>query len=530
MADIFLSYARADAQAALQIKTALEALGLTVFFDTVNLDAGDEFPTVLEDEIAGAGVVVTCWTTHALTRDWVLTECKLARVQGKLVPVEIGEISDDVISVAYSKIDRCDLKAFQGNASHPEWQKLVRTLERRLGKSDLLKLAAKRAEEERKAREKERERLARLEQQHAELKKRKGGLRAWHWAVGALITLAVGAGASYWVWQQQSEQIRNRLIPAEIRAQLDDPETWSRHSREAVEAILAREDIDLSQLIQAASIDSDAAFLAGSAFFNGVGGVTQDHTAAARLYLAACEGGNMRGCHNLGGQYQNGEGVAQDWAEAVRLSRRACEGEYMPGCHNLGFLYEKGQGVEQDWAEAVRLFRLACEGGVMGGCTNLGIRYANGEGVAQDQAEAVRLYRLACEGGDMNGCNNLGVLYANGEGIAQDQAEAVRLYRLACEGGVMGGCNNLGVQYARGEGVAQDWAEAVRLYRLACEGEDMGGCNNLGLRYANGEGVAQDQAEAVRLYRLACEGGVVQACGNGFLASRGLSQSSPPPP
>jgi hypothetical protein len=55
MADVFLSYARADRLKAEQVKAALEGAGLSVFFDVEGLDGGDLFPDVLDREVKTAG-------------------------------------------------------------------------------------------------------------------------------------------------------------------------------------------------------------------------------------------------------------------------------------------------------------------------------------------------------------------------------------------------------------------------------------------------------------------------------------------
>ena len=47
---------------------------------------------------------------------------------------------------------------------------------------------------------------------------------------------------------------------------------------------------------------------------------------AESLYRQACDGGEMRGCNNLGVMYQFGDGVTQDLALALSLYQRACEG------------------------------------------------------------------------------------------------------------------------------------------------------------------------------------------------------------
>jgi hypothetical protein len=62
------------------------------------------------------------------------------------------------------------------------------------------------------------------------------------------------------------------------------------------------------------------------------GGVTQDFDRAADLYEQACDGGDMRGCTNLGNMYQVGDGITQDLSRAASLYERACDGGWERAC------------------------------------------------------------------------------------------------------------------------------------------------------------------------------------------------------
>jgi hypothetical protein len=69
--------------------------------------------------------------------------------------------------------------------------------------------------------------------------------------------------------------------------------------------------------------------------------------------------------------YANGQGVAIDEKEAARLYRKACDGGNMRGCSNLGGMYANGQGLEMDEKEAARLYRKACDGGYKDACSHV---------------------------------------------------------------------------------------------------------------------------------------------------------------
>jgi TPR repeat protein len=185
----------------------------------------------------------------------------------------------------------------------------------------------------------------------------------------------------------------------------------------------------------------------------------------------------------LGGYWIRGADCSLDADEATNdparavVHQKACDGGDARGCFNLGFVYANGEGVTKDLARAAELYQKACEGGDANGCNNLGVQYAKGEGVGKDLVRATELQQKACEGGDARGCFNLGGRYANGEGVGKDLARATELQQKACDGGVAKGCFNLGVQYAKGEGVGKDLARAAELHQKACDGGDSTICH-----------------------------------------------------
>ncbi len=61
--------------------------------------------------------------------------------------------------------------------------------------------------------------------------------------------------------------------------------------------------------------------------------------------------------------YRKGNGVPQDDYKAVKLYRKACNGGNVRGCNNLGNMYDEGKGVPQDYDKAIKLYKKACNGG-----------------------------------------------------------------------------------------------------------------------------------------------------------------------
>ena len=88
MADVFISYARTDRDAAAALAAWLEAHGYSVWWDSA-LSGGENFSRRIEQELAAAAAVVVLWSQAAAGSDWVRDEAATAKAAGKLVPASI---------------------------------------------------------------------------------------------------------------------------------------------------------------------------------------------------------------------------------------------------------------------------------------------------------------------------------------------------------------------------------------------------------------------------------------------------------
>lgn len=91
MADVFLSYAQADAKRAKQVADALEAKGWTVWWD-VSLVAGDRFRTRIGEELHSARCVVVLWSATSIESDWVIDEADDGKKRRILVQALIEKV------------------------------------------------------------------------------------------------------------------------------------------------------------------------------------------------------------------------------------------------------------------------------------------------------------------------------------------------------------------------------------------------------------------------------------------------------
>jgi hypothetical protein len=87
MADIFISYAKADHDLAAKLAAVLGAEGWTVWWDK-SLTSGDPYRDEIMKQLAAARAVITIWTATSIKSDWVRAEAGRAKADGKLIPVK----------------------------------------------------------------------------------------------------------------------------------------------------------------------------------------------------------------------------------------------------------------------------------------------------------------------------------------------------------------------------------------------------------------------------------------------------------
>lgn len=88
MADVFLSYARADQAKIEKLAIAVEASGKSLWWDR-QIDGGRQFAKDIERELQQASAVVVAWSKDSIESHWVLDEAGFARDQGKLIPISL---------------------------------------------------------------------------------------------------------------------------------------------------------------------------------------------------------------------------------------------------------------------------------------------------------------------------------------------------------------------------------------------------------------------------------------------------------
>ena len=92
MADIFVSYAKADRPLALKVAAMLEAEGWKVWWDK-SLAVADLYRDEIMKQLAAARAVITIWSPTSVRSDWMRAEAGRAKADGKLIPVKTPDVA-----------------------------------------------------------------------------------------------------------------------------------------------------------------------------------------------------------------------------------------------------------------------------------------------------------------------------------------------------------------------------------------------------------------------------------------------------
>jgi hypothetical protein len=95
VADIFISYAREDAETAAELSRLFEHVGLSVFWDR-SIVAGTPWGDVVEHELKACKCVVVLWSAASVTSRWVKTEARYALERNRLVPAILDDVEPPI--------------------------------------------------------------------------------------------------------------------------------------------------------------------------------------------------------------------------------------------------------------------------------------------------------------------------------------------------------------------------------------------------------------------------------------------------
>lgn len=118
MADVFASYASEDRARVAPIIAALEAEGLTVWWDQ-RIDIGAGFDRVIERELESCACVVVFWSAASVDSEWVRAEAQEGIDRKILVPVLLDDVRPPLV------FRRMQAANFSRKRPGPEMERLV---------------------------------------------------------------------------------------------------------------------------------------------------------------------------------------------------------------------------------------------------------------------------------------------------------------------------------------------------------------------------------------------------------------------
>ena len=120
MADIFISYAREDAERVQRIADAFAAGGYDVWWDP-EIAPGTQFDDVIDKEIDAAKAVVVVWSENSVASRWVREEANDGLERGVLIAAKIEDVAPPR---GFKLVQMADLTDWSGDSDHREWQKV----------------------------------------------------------------------------------------------------------------------------------------------------------------------------------------------------------------------------------------------------------------------------------------------------------------------------------------------------------------------------------------------------------------------
>lgn len=129
MADIYLSYALEDREAARALAEILESAGWTVWWDR-RIIAGQNWSSVFEEALRDARCMLVLWSAHSVKNPWIAEEAEAGRRRVKLIPVLLERVEPPV---AFGAIQAADLKDWDRATHADSVRQLIDNLETVLG-------------------------------------------------------------------------------------------------------------------------------------------------------------------------------------------------------------------------------------------------------------------------------------------------------------------------------------------------------------------------------------------------------------
>jgi hypothetical protein len=385
MADVFISYRKADRAKAEALAKALKVENLDVWWDTA-LETGQTFDEKIQAVLQEAKAVIVVWSRESVKSDWVRAESSIGRERGILVPVMIQSVN---IPVPFNLLHTADLIGWNGDRSHPGYLDVVKQVKTLAGKAHVkpLKPPPNRA------------------------------LRAV-WRAIAIVAVIALVGASTWVikpWERFSPEARAAAAEREAKTKLD-----------ASRAKLAPFGVELADFEKYYGQEIAARFNRGH--YDQLKTVAASGEPSALALLCAVDTWDYNG---RGADPELGDATCSQAAEAGDPVGRVYNADYVSTLS----LYDPRVDFEKSQMVAVAEYKKAADAGVAWGQYYYGKLLREGEGMDADPAAAETYLKAARDKGLPAADYQLGLLYLSEKVAGPDPDEAFAMMRKAADAG-----------------------------------------------------------------------------------------------
>ena len=124
MADVFMSYARADKARVASLVAALQAQGWSVWWDPA-ISPGQEFDLRIAEELENSSAVMVVWTVNSVQSRWVRGEARDGADRGILIPVKLGAVP---LPIDFRAIHTTELDDGADPTQNPRFEEVIQAL------------------------------------------------------------------------------------------------------------------------------------------------------------------------------------------------------------------------------------------------------------------------------------------------------------------------------------------------------------------------------------------------------------------
>jgi hypothetical protein len=419
MADVFISYRKADRPKAEALANALKVENLDVWWD-VALETGETFDEKIQSVLEKCKAVIVIWSKESVKSDWVRAESSIGRERGILVPVMIQPVN---IPVPFNLLHTADLIGWHGDRAHAGYQDVVKQVKELAGKSHVrpLKPPPNRA------------------------------LRAL-WRTVAIVAVIAVIGASVWVFrpwetlapkdpvveakkdvEEKREASLNSLAPFGLA--LGD---LDRHSSRYLAERIFRPETRAQLDIEAAKGDP----------------VVLTLQCAVVLWTMVDDLPN----------YEAADPICEKASQAGEPVAHAFYGDVIMEASSYIFGSDDQRATLR--SQAVTEYNKAADGGSAQGAISFGRELASGDNIAADPVRAEALFKAAKAKGLPEADYHLGMLYLGGEVAGPDYDTAFAMVRTAADAGVQEAQAYMADELSLSSEIPR--LEAALAYRTAC--------------------------------------------------------------